>query len=122
MNVAKIRQPAAEHFKGGITAFLELSFIHGKTRVPRSIRTSKEEAYSYRSASTGSSRCCPLQGLSMLLVESRHRISDGDHGLPRRPDSHFPTAVRLLLRLHFKWRDNPGYGYILEWLDGHLLT
>ena len=49
----------------------------------------------------------------MLLVEPRQRISDGDHGLPRRTDSHLPTAVRLPLRLHFKWRDNPGYGYIL---------
>ena len=27
------------------------------------------------------------------------------------------TAARLALRLHFKWRDNPDYGFILEWLD-----
>ena len=47
-------------------------------------------------------------------------------GIPHNPrDSHFPTATtaaRLPLRLHLKWRDNPGYGYILKWLDtGSLL-
>ncbi|HVA71600.1 MAG TPA: hypothetical protein VNF02_00710, partial [Candidatus Limnocylindrales bacterium] len=41
--------------------------------------------------------------------------------IPHNPrDSHFPTATtaaRLPFRLHLKWRDNPAYGYILEWLD-----
>ena len=33
-------------------------------------------------------------------------------------DSHFPTAATAAVaRLHFKWRDNRGYGYILKWLD-----
>ena len=41
--------------------------------------------------------------------------------IPHNPrDTHFPTATtaaRLPFRLHLKWRDNPAYGYILEWLD-----
>src|SRR5713226_8194432 len=33
-------------------------------------------------------------------------------------DFHFPTtATTTNLRLHFKWRDNTTYGYILRWLD-----
>ena len=32
-------------------------------------------------------------------------------------DFHFPTAPTTVLRLHFKWRDDHPYGYILKWLD-----
>ena len=36
-----------------------------------------------------------------------------------RSDFHFPTATATAsnLRLHFKWLDEGGYGYILKWLD-----
>jgi hypothetical protein len=33
-----------------------------------------------------------------------------------KTDFHFP-ATTTNLRLHFKWRDNTAYGYILKWLD-----
>ena len=101
---------------------LWLNLYQPSVKLVKKMRVGSKLQRVYDAPQTPLERVASPQGDSARVAEWKNLTTGFPLrlGIPHSPrDSRFPTATaaaRLPLWLHFKWRDNPGYGYILEWL------